>query len=329
MTPLQSTPRVSVVIPLYHSAPFFDSIAANIAAALRRDTEIIVSDRHGGDDTIERLTTLFRADPRVRFLKHRDGLDWVGHINTLLVAARGEYWRLLPHDDLSPPGSLEALVSALDAHPEAVLAYGPTRAIDGAGHRLPERDRPFPHPERAAYCWDLGLALEMFWLGHFDGAFKGLIRRDRILRERLLIRGTVGQVLPERCWLFALCLLGPFRFVPEALYVKRFYPGSAHTRWEITGRNYYSAAQAMSHYLWKLLDPLPARWYGLQDIWLNARRRAVGRPQYLAAPGLLPPLLGTARLPTLAAFSSSRRSRIEALRRLPLPARKRRASVSP
>jgi hypothetical protein len=161
-------------------------------------------------------------------LKHRDGLDLVGHLNALLQAANGEYWRFLPHDDLAPSGSLEALIAALDAHPDAVLAYGPTHAMDGEGRHLRERDRLNPHPEQAARDWTLGLELQMFWKGHYAGAFKGLIRRRVVMENGLLIRSTQGQVTSDRCWLFGLCLLGRFCFVPEATYKKRYYPESTH-----------------------------------------------------------------------------------------------------
>jgi hypothetical protein len=172
--------------------------------------------------------------------------------------------------------------------------------------------------------------LVMFWKGHFDGAFKGLVRHRVVMKNRLLIRSTMGQIFPERCWLFALCLLGRFRFVPEAKYIKRYYAGSTHAQWIITGRNFYSATWVMSWYLWELLGPLSARWYGMQDLWLNGQRRAGWQdnaecgatPRYQAAPGLLCWLLDTgplSRLSRVRTFRASRREWIDALRMLPLP----------
>jgi hypothetical protein len=90
-------------------------------------------------------------------------LDWIGHINALLQEARGEYWRFLPHDDTSPPGSLESLISALDTHEEAILAYGPSQAIDFEGNRLPELDHWHPQPKQTENTSTLGIALEMCW----------------------------------------------------------------------------------------------------------------------------------------------------------------------
>lgn len=349
MSHLQSTtPRVSVVIPLYRSARFIDTIIANIEAMPASDVEILISDRHCHDDTIDRLETRYARDHRVRCLKHRDDIDWVGHINALLKEARGEYWRFLPHDDLSPPGSLEALMKALDLHPEAVIAYGPTQAIDGEGKRLPERDRPHPHPRQAEQGWTLGLVLEMFWAGYFDGAFKGLVRRELVMENQLLIKSTLGQVFPERCWLFALCLLGRFHFVREATYIKRFYEGSTSSQWTITGKNFRSAALVMTSYLRNLLKPPLACWYGEADLWLNAQQMARWqddpqkgpRPPYqAAAPGQLPHLLRATLLSPSAAQDDvgshhqadeqqENHHGVAALRMMPMPHGRRLGDVS-
>jgi len=324
------SPRVSVAIPLYRSARFIDTIIANIEAMPKDGVEILISDRHCYDDTIEKLMERYATDHRVRFFKSNDGLDWVGNINFLLSVARGEYWRFLPHDDISPVGSLEALIAALDIHEDAILAYGPTMAIDLEDHRLSERDRWSPHPDEADTGWKLGIILEMFWKGYFDGGFKGLIRRTKIIENKLLIRSTLHQIFPERCWLFALCLLGSFCFVPEALYIKRYYPGSTHTYWKITGLNYYSAAWVMSIYVLDLLGPSLARTYSVLDLWLNARSRAQWQnnrnggemPSYRSAPDLFFWIINRtllSKISWLQDFSESRKRKIESLRMMRLP----------
>ena len=139
-------PKVTVVIPLFKSAGFIDTIIANIDAMPSQGMEILISDRHCYDDTIDRLAKRYSDDPRVRCIKHHDKLDWVGHINFLLREANGIYWRFLPHDDISPPGSLEILISALNSNADAILAYGPTYAIDGAGNPLPQEECPKTTP---------------------------------------------------------------------------------------------------------------------------------------------------------------------------------------
>ncbi|HSG44839.1 MAG TPA: glycosyltransferase family A protein [Anaerolineales bacterium] len=139
-----NSPKVTVGIPLYSSARFIDTIIANIEAIQKRGVEILISDRHCKDNAIERLKQRCGDDSQIRFFKAQDELDWVGNINFLLQEAKGEYWRFLPHDDISPIGSLEALISALDDNQDTILAYDPTDAIDLDGIRLPQKDFRLP-----------------------------------------------------------------------------------------------------------------------------------------------------------------------------------------
>lgn len=287
-------PKITVAIPLFKSARFINNIIENIDNIHSLDVEFLISDRHCHDDTIDRLANHYASDHRVRCIKNYDQLDWVGHINVLLKEARGKYWQFLPHDDISPRGSLGDLIDALDVNPDAILAYGPTKRVDIDGQPLKRKLHPNPnHPEEAKHDWKMDYVLSMFWKGYFDGAFKGLIRRNIVIVDKcLFIRSTRDQILPERCWLFALGLLGRFHFVPEATYIKRFYKGSVHTNWNIQGCNYVSAARTMSGYLHDLIDCKSAYRYGLRDLWLNAIRLAQWRdtklgkwPPYFAAPG--------------------------------------------
>jgi GT2 family glycosyltransferase len=324
--PGPEAPRITVAIPLYRSAPFYESICANIESMPTKGVEILVSDRHCLDDTLGRLRARFAGDPRVRWLAARDTLDWVQHINLLLREGRGDYWRLLPHDDLSPPGSLEALAQALDRDPQAILAYGPTKAIDAAGRPLPERDRPHPHPIPDGAPWTLGLVLDLFWDGHCDGAFKGLLRRRVVLEAGHSIEPTLDLILPERAWLFGLALLGPLRFVPEAQYLKRFHPQSTHAQWQIRGRHTASVTATMIRCLGRqVVDRRLRRLAALYLIWRAALRLGWLRPgagPQRGDPGLPEPLRSlprSTRLPLIGPSLARRLDAVLKIRDIPFP----------
>jgi hypothetical protein len=189
----------------------------------------------------------------------------------LLINSSGKFWRFLPHDEISPPGSLEKLVNALKHNKDAILAYGPTKGLALNGSPFPEKDRLNPHPFGEYDRWTFGGVLPMFWSGFFDSAFKGLIRRDIIMKNRVLIYKTWDNIFPERCWLFALCLLGRFHYVPDALYEKRIYHGSVSSHWEIKGIHVMSAAHTMCKYLFTVLNNDRNWQYGSRDIWMNGR----------------------------------------------------------
>ena len=328
---LPTAPKVTVGIPLYKSKRFLDIIIANIEA-MPDDVEILISDRHCYDGAIDILAEKFAGDKRIRFFKFHDQIDWVGNINFLMGEATGKYWRFLAHDDTSPAGSLEKLISALDSKSGAILAYCPTKAIDLNDNLLPMNERLNPYPAHAIYGWIFSLILEMFWMGHFDGAFKGLVRRDILVRHNLFVRKTANNILPERCWLFGLCFLGSFEFVSDTFYIKRFYDDSTHRMWKIQGRHFLSAAYVLSSYLWDFVAPLSARLYGIWDLWLNARRyahwqdsKSGHRPLYYAYPDPVLFFIEKGLLPNLKLFHSyveKRQRKVDAIRELKLPMKK-------
>ena len=122
-------PLVSVAIPLFQSRRFFDGIIGNIVAIDYPHLEVIISDRHCADDTIELLAERFASDRRIRCLKGSDRLNWVEHFNLLLRIASGRYFMWMAHDDYYPSDYVSQLVSCLENRPDVVLAYGRLEAV--------------------------------------------------------------------------------------------------------------------------------------------------------------------------------------------------------
>jgi GT2 family glycosyltransferase len=269
-----SDPRVSVGIPLYCSRPFLDSLRENCAAlAAETNIEVIISDRHGLDDAFDLLYAEWGKDARFRFLRGDDRLNWVENMNLLLREARGEYFRWMPHDDCFPAGCLTPLITRLESSPSVVLAYGPTRALDAAGRRRPERDRLRSFPVRPGQAWTLQHSLDLFWKGSCDGAFKGLFRRRAVLDAKLFIRPTYRLIHAERAWLFGLSLLGGLAEEPKSIYLKRFHPNSVHATWRRGTLEIISATSTMCGYLRDYGPDLSAKCLGAAYLWRKAFQR--------------------------------------------------------
>lgn len=266
---MTAIPRITVGIPLYKSEQFVDVIISNIEGTPAPDVEFLISDRHCYDDSLRFLRERFWSEPRVRFLEGSDQLDWVEHINLLMREARGRYWRLLPHDDSSPGSSLELLAKALDQNPEAVVAYGPTRAYTLSGDHLPEKSHANPHPIPEGAPWVLRWLLDIMWRGYFAGAFKGVVRRQRVIECDLMIRSTLDQVYAERAWLFGLGLVGSFVFVPDTLYFKRFHDESVHAQWTPEPRHFSSINEVLAKYLFRYVENVTIRDLALEYLVLR------------------------------------------------------------
>ena len=132
-------PKVSVCIPTYKGAA---SIAATIESVLSQsftDFELLVIDDRSPDDTVG-IVSRFR-DPRIRYVVNDTTLGAIGNWNRCLQLARGEYYKLLPHDDLLARECLREQAAALDADREGTVAlvFGWRQVIDAAGRPLMRR----------------------------------------------------------------------------------------------------------------------------------------------------------------------------------------------
>jgi glycosyltransferase involved in cell wall biosynthesis len=266
-------PKVSCLIPLYRSRRFERVITDNIDSIIDTDVEILISDRHCDDDCVDRLRTRYAGRENVRFMVASDRADWVDNINGLMAEAGGEYLRILPHDDSSTLAALTRLTDALDSAPDAVLAYGAVEAVDIDNNRIPERDALNARENPAERRWKLGDALPLFWIGRFNGSFKGLVRADAIRRSGMYIRKTPHLAHSERAWLFGLALCGRFQFTPGVMLTKRFYETSTHRSWPDTGEIIMDTADAMAAYCRDNIAGGDARTYCVRDIYWNALRK--------------------------------------------------------
>jgi glycosyltransferase involved in cell wall biosynthesis len=284
-------PLVSVGIPLCRSRRFLDVIVGNLEAIAYGNVEVIVSDRHGDDDTLEVLRCRFGADRRFRFLAATDGLNWVEHYNLLLRAARGRYAVLFPHDDSYPASYIGELVTALEARPDAVLAFGGVERLSLEGFLPVPPFSPPPMPPRSG--WALGASLRMLTLWQLWIAFRGMVRCDVVRRSNLYLRETRGNVRADIYWVFALSLRGRLLYVPSCTCTRRFHRTSTGAGWRYGLAESLNACRVLRSYLndfapsrrdaligqmvvipWCLVQPWLPRGTGRRVLALYARRRA-------------------------------------------------------
>lgn len=126
------TPRVSVVVPAYNSVAFIDATLRSILAQTFTDFELVVSDHTSTDGTWEALQQ-FAVDPRVRLSRLASGGGAPANWKAVTDRATGEFFKLVCGDDLLYPDCLAEQVTALAAHPSAVLAASTRDVVDAAG----------------------------------------------------------------------------------------------------------------------------------------------------------------------------------------------------
>jgi glycosyltransferase involved in cell wall biosynthesis len=264
-SPRAAAPLVTVAIPLYESRRFLEIIAENIRNADYPNLEILVSDRHLADDTVEQLRGQFAGDQRLRFITAEDGLSWVDHYNTLLAAASGEYFLWMPHDDSYPPGYIGALVARLEGAPDSVLAFGYCDAEHPDGQHTIDSDLP---PIVPGEVWSPRSALRLLFGWDLGVAMRGVFRRSAVADAGLWLPQTRGRAHADTCWLFGMALLGRFEFVPEARCLKRFYPTSTHAQWRPLPP--IELTRVLTRYLRDLVPSPRERILGVSILWFGA-----------------------------------------------------------
>lgn len=107
-------------MPCFNARTHLPKSIGSVLAQTFQDWELIAVDDGSGDGTLAWLQD--QADPRIRPL-HQSNAGASAARNLGLGAARGDYIAFLDADDTWAPTFLEKMLAALEARPDAVLAY--------------------------------------------------------------------------------------------------------------------------------------------------------------------------------------------------------------
>ena len=155
----------------------------------------------------------------------------------------------MPHDDSYPRCNLSEMVEFLEQDPNTAIVWGPTQTIsmDGEIKWIQREPNPAANPH-----WSFDIPILFNFDNYCNGALKGLFRRDLVVQHDLYIQPTYALQYSERCWLFAMSLLGKFHFMQSYQYQKRVYSSSTHAQWRPNIFNIFSQYLVMQEYLWRL-----------------------------------------------------------------------------
>jgi glycosyltransferase involved in cell wall biosynthesis len=117
---MPAAPAISIVMPCYNAAAHLPASVGSVLAQTFSDWELIAVDDGSRDDTLAWLRT--RTDARIRPLTQPNrGVSAAR--NAGLATARGRLVAFLDADDTWRADFLEKMQAALEARPDAVLAY--------------------------------------------------------------------------------------------------------------------------------------------------------------------------------------------------------------
>jgi GT2 family glycosyltransferase len=211
------TPLVSIIMPCHDAEAHLPSSVGSVLAQSHPDWELIAVDDGSLDDT---LTWLRRqSDPRIQVLtQSNQGVSAAR--NAGLSKARGAYIAFLDSDDTWDAGFLRAMVNAVQAKPDAVLAYCGWQNVGLPGGR----GQPFVPPD-----YESDTKAETLFAG-----CRWPIHAVLVKREAVLAAGGFDTSLKNAedyaLWL-RVAIQAPIVRVPEVLACYHFHgDGQASTK---------------------------------------------------------------------------------------------------
>ncbi len=124
---------VSIVTPSYDQAAYLERTLCSVLDQGHAELEYLVVDGASTDGSVDIIRRY--ADRLAWWTSEKDS-GQAEAINKGMQRARGEIVAWLNSDDVYLPGAVAGAVKAFAAHPQAVLVYGDTRAIDAQGQTL-------------------------------------------------------------------------------------------------------------------------------------------------------------------------------------------------
>lgn len=169
-----STPKVSICIPTYKKPEFFRRTLESVAKQDFTDYEVIVTD-DTPDDSLVAIAAEFAKKLPLTYVKNTPSLGPAGNWNKAIDLGKGEYIKLLHHDDWFPEvDSLGKFVKLLDDAPEADFAFTGSLNFDTPTHVK------FTHFAKNKQIARLKHNPNFLFQGNFIGAPSATIQRRRL-----------------------------------------------------------------------------------------------------------------------------------------------------
>ncbi|NVN92663.1 MAG: glycosyltransferase, partial [Desulfuromonadales bacterium] len=128
---MSSTPRVTVLMPVFNGERYLREAIDSILAQTFRDFELLIID-DGSTDGSEKII-LSHHDSRIRYISYGTNRGLIATLNRGIAAARGEYIARMDCDDISLPERLAQQVAHLDSHSTCAMVAAKAILIDTEG----------------------------------------------------------------------------------------------------------------------------------------------------------------------------------------------------
>jgi glycosyltransferase involved in cell wall biosynthesis len=199
--PAVASPRISVIIPSYNSAPFLRQALTSVLDQVPRPHEVLVQDGGSADATLDILRSF--GDCVAWVAAPDDGQS--DALNRALARATGDVVLWLNADDVLLPGAIASASASFGSDPTLEFAYGDFDLIDAAGALMRRYQSSLYSWERVYACGCYIFSGSLFIrrqhleaIGGFDPSLRACMDFDLLLRLDAAGRSahlgrTIGQ----------------------------------------------------------------------------------------------------------------------------------------
>jgi glycosyltransferase involved in cell wall biosynthesis len=213
-------PRLSIGVPVYNEERYIDGCIRSIVEQTYTDFELIICDNASTDRTHAIALEWAARDPRISVHRAERNRGAAPNFNWCFELARGELFKWAAADDLLKLDYVAKCVAALDANPDASLAYSGAYDIDADGAIIGEiHDNQWPLRFSSANVRER--VLDLMASNHACISVFGVMR-TAALRKSTLIGAYAAS---DHVLLVEMALHGRFIRVGDDLLLHREHPG--------------------------------------------------------------------------------------------------------
>lgn len=213
VTTTTKAPRVTIGIPVYNGESYLQAAVESLLRQTFSDFEVLIADNASTDATATICRHLAAQDARIRVIRHSTNIGAPRNWNSLVHAARGEFFKWASCNDVCDERMLESCVAVLDADPSQVLVYGRTQLMTEEGESIGLFDgdidvqMPRPSDRFAAVCRSIRL----------NNPQSGL------MRTAVLRRTSLDRLYPSGDLVLTaeIALHGRIRLLPDVMLYRR------------------------------------------------------------------------------------------------------------
>lgn len=228
-----SEATVAIGMPVYNGERWLRRSVESVLAQTRRDFVLVISDNASTDATERIGRELAALDPRVRYHRNPVNIGVFRNYDMALSLTRSIWFKWASCNDLCAPRHLQECIAALEASPDALLAYPATVLFTGE----PEGGEPYafdPDIREADPVTRFRRVLSELKL---NNAFNGVYRADALRKTSLngeYMGSDIGVVAE-------IALAGSILRVPQPLFFRRMSADAASAARSASGQRDFFA----------------------------------------------------------------------------------------